>query len=104
MHVCMNELDSVQIGQSDEDSCSRCGMHTGANECCREELAFVKLQVNHLASTAHFELAAIPAIVAAQTTFFYPFVTTDTHLKIPVAHSPPVSDQDCYIRNCVFRI
>ena len=103
LHYCMDRLASTEIGSGDSHKCDYCGMEKDGM-CCRDDVKLLKLQTTHLTT---------PAVT---TDFFSPLVTllTPGYLITPflnftqvshtMAHSPPVSEQDTYLYNRVFRI
>lgn len=103
LHYCMDRLASTEIGHSDSDKCDYCGMKKDGN-CCRDDVKMVKLHTTHLASKTvvpDFTLSVPVTVVAAYGASPY-FSLTQTSRT--VAHSPPLSRQDTYLQNCVFRI
>jgi hypothetical protein len=103
LHYCMDRFDSANIGASSSDKCSKCGMHKDGG-CCKDEVMVVKLQSSHLASSQILVDFSLPAVQTINTEFLLaPFrnYTIATH---SIAHSPPLSEQDTYLTNCVFRI
>lgn len=103
LHYCMDRFDSAAIGSSSSEKCGKCGMHKDGG-CCKDEVMVVKLQTSHIASPAILADFS-PAVTQTINTEFLltPFrnytVTTNS-----IAHSPPLSEQDTYLTNRVFRI
>lgn len=103
LHYCMDRLASAQIGDKHSEKCDYCGMQKDGN-CCRDDVKIVKLQTTHLASQVmapDFSLS-VPVITVAD--YFVSSFFNFTQTNRTVAHSPPLSHQDTYIQNCVFRI
>src|SRR5688572_7812235 len=103
LHYCMDRFDSAAIGTNSSDKCGKCGMHKDG-DCCKDEVMVVKLQTSHIASAnilADFTLSAIQDI---QTEFLNTPFRNYTVITYSIAHSPPLSAQDTYLTNCVFRI
>jgi hypothetical protein len=101
----MDRVDAVALGHVTTDECSKCGMTVVDNDgCCKDEVKVLKMQVDQaiakMAGTG-FSPALIPQPV---TSFLYTPVYTDFLKAEPVAHGPPLSRQDTYLQNCVFRI
>ena len=103
LHYCMDRLTSAEIGNSKSDKCDYCGMHKDGH-CCRDDVKIVKLQTTHLASQITVPFFSLSFVSVATTEFivspFYNFTKTNH----AIAHSPPLSEQDTYLQNCVFRI
>lgn len=103
MHYCMDRLDAVEIGNSNNDKCSNCGMHKDGG-CCKDEVMMVKLETSHLASQINTPDFSIPLVQLIYTEFLFTPFSNYTQTKATIAHSPPLSKQHVYIKNCVFRI
>ncbi len=105
MHYCMNNFDSIKLGDKKSEVCVKCGMHTNkSNACCHDEVKIIKLQDDQQVATIHIKLAA-PIIIATQV---FPssdvaFLTNDDRLTLN-NHSPPLIEKDIYLFNSVFRI
>ncbi|MFL5810000.1 MAG: HYC_CC_PP family protein [Flavisolibacter sp.] len=102
-HYCMDRLDSSQLGSSKNDKCPKCGMHKDGH-CCRDEVKIVKLETSHFASEVSMPDFSIAPIEIIHTEFLFTPFRNYTENFITVDHGPPLSDQDSYIRNRVFRI
>ena len=103
LHYCMDRFDSAAIGTSSSDECGKCGMHKDGN-CCKDEVMVVKLQTTHLASPnilGDFSLATVQII---NTEFLVAPFRNYTIVTHSTTHSPPLSEQDTYLTNRVFRI
>ena len=104
IHYCMDEIDSVQLGAEDDDSCNRCGMETGDNNCCRDEVTIHKLETSHMATTAMQPDFQVPVTSLDHLPLINnPFRNFKPGTPV-IAHGPPLSAQDTYIDLCVFRI
>lgn len=105
-HYCMDRLQSVQLGDNHTDNCDDCGMPKRDNKgCCKDEIKVLKLQISH--TTPQVLTAGpsfIPSLPLVPVNFLVPPLFTSTEKASSVAHSPPLSLQDTYLRNCVFRI
>lgn len=105
VHYCMDRLNGLEWGESEAEECGKCGMPTTDSDgCCKDEVKVVKLKVDHTFAkyvTADFSIS-LPENITANHLFAPSFkeITTEE----PVAHGPPLSSQDTYLRNCVFRI
>jgi hypothetical protein len=104
-HYCMDSFDSLGLGASKSDYCGVCGMHKSkANECCKDELKIFKIEDDQQTSAFSFKLSAPDAFVAALPVWNETIVARSTHQLYLHTHSPPLSEQDTYLQNCVFRI
>ena len=101
----MDEFDSVEIGSSSDNECNRCGMDTGENKCCRDEVKVLKLHTSHVAShDIELQHSLAVTVVNVADYILNPFKNYKPS-KWKMAHSPPSSSgQDIQIENCVFRI
>lgn len=105
VHYCMNERVSVEVGYDGHDECGKCGMAIEkSNGCCGEEVKMVKLQIDHTTvnlPAADFALSLPPldhfSIMAVR-----PLV--DKRPEGPLAHGPPLYEEDIYLHNRVFRL
>ena len=104
-HYCMDVINAVEFGHADEDVCNTCGMPiTGNDGCCKDEVKLLKIQADQLVSqlvNADFSLQAIPV---AHTLFLFTPLYSKIEKTEPFAHGPPLSKQDTYLQNRVFRI
>jgi len=102
-HYCMEEFDSVKLGDKKSDTCGKCGMHTGKMGCCNDEVRIFKIQDDQQTAAIHYKFTGPEPIIE-------PFpARTETpvnsvHEIFVTDHSPPLSKQDTYLQNCVFRI
>ena len=105
IHYCMDRLDSVELGSNDEEkTCGKCGMHKDGNKCCRDDVKLVKLQTSHMAALAEVPPFALQPLEVPLPAFHAtPFFNFRSYAPA-VAHSPPLDEQDIYLRIRVFRI
>jgi hypothetical protein len=72
--------------------------------CCKDEVKVVKVQADQLIAKlvkTDFSLSLpVEDVTASLLTLSFNTAQTAT----PVAHGPPLSKQDTYLQNCVFRI
>lgn len=105
VHYCMNKVESVQLGDTSSDECSKCGMHIeGSKGCCKDDVKLVKMNVEHSFASvllADFSLHLPTESVA--TYYYVPFQNTIEE-SYPLAHGPPLNRQELYLYNCVFRL
>ena len=104
-HYCMNDLDSLQIGAAKTDICGKCGMHQEvANSCCNDEVKIFKIQDDQQASAINFKFSAPDIVITSLPFLAEVSLTSSTHEIFLNNHSPPLTKQDTYLQNCVFRI
>jgi len=103
-HFCMDRFDSFKLYKTATDRCDRCGMHTNDKGCCHDEITIIKLKDDHKTSSFSFELKNPEPIVTDLPEFIALEMNNDRSVD-HLNHSPPLlSEQDVYLRNCVFRI
>lgn len=103
VHYCMDRFNSAELGNTEKDKCNKCGMHK-ADGCCRDEVKVVKLQTDHLAAQVLSPDLSTPEIEEVQAHYLVLPFRNYTGTSYSVAHSPPLSEQDTYLQNCVFRL
>lgn len=104
-HYCMDSFDSVQLGAKKSDYCGVCGMHKSeGNECCKDEVKIFKIQDDQQTSAISFKFTSPDVVVADLPLWIETFVVKSTDELYLQTHSPPLSKQDTYLQNCVFRI
>ncbi|RYZ26676.1 MAG: hypothetical protein EOO10_14905 [Chitinophagaceae bacterium] len=105
VHYCMNKVDSVQLGDTSSDECNKCGMHIeSSGGCCKDDVKMVKMQVDQsFAKTTTPNFTLLTALPVFYESYVTPY--SDSHEEnYPLAHGPPLSKQDTYLQNCVFRL
>lgn len=104
-HYCMDTYDSFKLGDNRADTCGVCGMHTDdSNGCCNDEVKIFKIQDDQQASAIGFKFSTTDVVLPAFPTWEKLEFDNSTHLLFLTNHSPPLSKQDTYLQNCVFRI
>lgn len=104
-HYCMDTFDSVQLGSKKSDYCGVCGMHKAeGNECCKDEVKILKIQDDQQTSSLNYKFSAPDLIAVTFPVWIETFVVRATDHLYFHTHSPPLSKQDIYLQNCVFRI
>lgn len=104
LHYCMNRFDSFQLGTSNTEVCGKCGMHTeDANGCCHDEVKIIKVQDDQQSSSLNYQFTSSEALVNTPPFIAESIVDGDNEYVVN-NHSPPLSKQDTYLHNCVFRI
>lgn len=105
IHYCMDKINSVQLGDVSHDKCSKCGMHIAKSKgCCKDDVKVVKKNIDQaFAKTISPDFSY--TLVNALNNFNYLFAAKPELPFQPVFnHGPPLSKQDTYLQNCVFRI
>lgn len=105
VHYCMDRVRSLQLGDVAQHHCSKCGMPISkSGGCCKDEVKVVKLQVDQIQShLVNADFSPPQALTAAFESLHSPAIAAQMKTET-VAHSPPVSEQNIYLKNCVFRI
>ncbi len=104
-HYCMDSFDSLQLGAAEFEVCGKCGMHKeDANACCNDEVKIFKIQDDQQSPAVHFKFAASDAMITPLPDFNRVIYTKSAHQLFLTNHSPPLSREDTYLQNCVFRI
>ncbi len=106
MHYCMGKLSSVKLAVLPDATCA-CGKKAEKKmKCCRTEVKLVKVtdvQQKSVIADVSFPLP-IAAPVAELNLLQASFYNAQINVH-PQVHAPPLlSEQDTYLRNCVFRI
>ena len=105
LHYCMNRFDSLQLGAAKTEICGKCGMHTeDANSCCHDEVKIIKLQDDQQSASLNYQFVSPEALAENPPLFVTEPVIVGGEKFSVNNHSPPLSKQDTYLRNCVFRI
>ena len=105
VHYCMDKLDGIEWGEADSDQCGKCGMTiTDSDGCCKDELKVVKLKVDQTIAKLLKASFATPVVTSLPVNYLFTPPITDILSEEPVAHGPPLSKQDTYLQNRVFRI
>lgn len=101
----MNRFDSMQLGSAKSEFCGKCGMHTEeSNGCCHDAVQILKIDDVQQAASIAFEFKA-PDILPVQLNKYLEVIIADNLSAVySTDHSPPLSKQDTYLQNCVFRI
>ena len=104
-HYCMDSFDSAQFGANKSDYCGVCGMHKSeSNECCKDEVKIFKIQDDQQTSAISFKFTSPDVVVDEVLLWNETFLVGSPHQLYLNTHSPPLSKQDTYLQNCVFRI
>jgi hypothetical protein len=103
LHYCMDQYDSLDIGNTSDEKCHKCGMHKDGG-CCKDEVLMVKLVTTHMATPGLQVDYSMPVAEMSHTEFFFTPFHNFPPAIIATDHSPPLSEQFSYIDHCVFRI
>jgi hypothetical protein len=105
VHYCMDKVDAVELGHVATKECGKCGMYLENNDdCCKDEVKVVKMQVDQLVAKLVNADFFLPLIAFNTTEHLFTPIFNTIEKAEPVAHGPPLSEQDSYIKNRVFRI
>lgn len=105
LHYCMDRFDSMQLGANESQYCGKCGMHsTDSNGCCHDQVQIFKISDDHQVSVNSFKFSSPDVIAIKIPSWDVNLVATDQNSFYRDTHSPPLSKQDSYLQNCVFRI
>lgn len=105
VHYCMDKMNGVELGDSTHNECGKCGMTIKDNDgCCKDEVKVMKMQVDQLIAKLVKADFSLPLIATKTIDYLFSPLFFTIEKSEPVAHGPPLSEQDTYIRNRVFRI
>lgn len=77
---------------------------TNSNGCCNDEVKIFKIQDDQQVTTHDFKFDS-PVAIMAQFSPVNNELLIISYNKVSFNdHSPPLSKQDTYLQNCVFRI
>lgn len=105
LHYCMDKLVTWSLSDSTEgDKCENCGMKKEDN-CCKDEKKVVKNITDQKTSeTFILNLAVFIAVIPSFASYELDFYSSTTSGN-NTPHAPPIeSNQEIYLRNCVFLI
>jgi hypothetical protein len=105
LHYCMDRYDSFQLGAAKSDVCSKCGMHkSDANKCCNDEVKIFKIDNDQQVAGLNYKFTS-PESACEFRPFENSVILPGNNFSFFINdHSPPISKQDTYLLNCVFRI
>ena len=102
-HYCMDEFDSLKLGDQKSDICGKCGMDTDNMGCCNDEIKIFKIQDDQQSVAANFNFES-PLTIIHEIPTWNETAVNSTHQFFTDNHSPPLNKQETYLQNCVFRI
>lgn len=105
VHYCMDKVRSLQLGNITHKNCMKCGMPIKEGKgCCKDEVKVMKMQIDQSpVKWAQADFSLSPVAVLASSFLSVPLFG-NLKKTAPFAHGPPLSKQDTYLLNCVFRI
>ena len=87
VHYCMDKVSDLTLIPAKVDKCSKCGM--SGNECCRDEVKFVKLHDAHKQTTSGYLISQpVVAIFRELPEFINPPLQANAVAE-PCANAPP---------------
>lgn len=105
VHYCMNKVNNIELGHVTTEECGKCGMLVEDSEgCCKDEVKVVKIHADQLIAKLVNVNFSLPAHIPNTTEHLLIPLFYKNDKEEPVAHGPPLSEQDTYLHNCVFRI
>ena len=105
VHYCMNKVDSIELGDSNRDECGKCGMHIeDSGGCCTDDVKMVKLQIDQAFAKILSVDFSFHSPVPVAVDIYSASLQNSIQEDYPLAHGPPLSEQDTYLKNCVFRL
>lgn len=105
IHYCMNKVDSIELGDNHDEECGKCGMHIEKSRgCCKDDVKVVKMQMDQTTAKTFVADFSIPLPTAITGEFILAPYKNCISAGYPLAHGPPLSKQDTYLQNCVFRL
>jgi hypothetical protein len=104
-HYCMDTLSSFQLGTTDDHICAKCGMEIeGPGGCCSDEVKIYKVDDDQQVSAISFKFNSSEPVVLTPVIHGTAAISKTSKGFLFNNHSPPLSKQDTYLQNCVFRI
>lgn len=106
MHYCMGELASIDLHDSHNDSCGKCGMPV-KGDCCQDEAKLLKVDDSQLAAKAFAGLTqSITAVpVTLQPAWLQPAPVQPVLQAWAPLHAPPlIPSVPLFTSHCAFLI
>ena len=106
MHYCMNRYQSLSFYETKLSKCGSCGMEKhGSRGCCHDEVLAFKMHGDQQAAIAlHYDFSLPLLAMPPRAGYLQHTVAMVASSVRLFSHSPPLSRQDTYLRNNVFRI
>ncbi len=106
LHYCMGELASVDLHNTHNEGCGKCGMPV-KGDCCKDEAKFLKLDNTHQAAKT---FAGLTTTVIALPVSTQPLWLQAVHAA-PVLHAwaplhapPLITDKPLYLHHCILLV
>ena len=104
IHYCMGKISDVKVAAFPKKGCV-CGKDKIKMKCCGSEIKLVKLSETHKTSEISSVVKLVtPAFSQPLNLLNTPVLNSTIQFHKFYGDSPPLSDQDTYLHNCVFRI
>lgn len=106
LHYCMGELASVDLHDSHDEGCGKCGMPV-KGDCCKDEAKFLKLNDTHQAAKAFAGLTNTQtALPPAPQPVWLQAVRSVPVLNVwAPLHAPPlIPSAPLYVHHCIFLV
>ena len=106
VHYCMGELASIDLHESHDNSCSKCGMPV-KGDCCQDEAKWLKVDDSQMAAQAFAGLThSIIAIPVTLQPAWLQTAPVQPVLQAWVPHHapPPGTAVPLFTRHCTFLI
>ena len=105
LHYCMNRLSSAKLSIVKSEICSKCGMESNdRNKCCHSEVKVIKIQDVQKLSELNYNFISFKLYADRPFVIMNEALASTDDFSFVSDHSPPISKQDTYLVNCVFRI
>ncbi|WP_341837757.1 hypothetical protein WJU16_07790 [Chitinophaga pollutisoli] len=105
VHYCMGELASVDLHDTHDEGCNKCGMPV-KGDCCKDEAHFVKYDDSHQAAKAGTNLPApSPAVLMVLQPDWQAIAAVSPAFTVwaPI-NAPPPTGIPLYKQFCLFLI
>jgi CDGSH-type Zn-finger protein len=102
LHYCMGKISSVKVNVLAKNLCG-CGKKE-TKGCCKTEHKVVKISDNHNPSYTNYSFENTFSTVPVTYYFVANSYAVNAQTKQFVNHSPPLINEEIFLRNCVFRI
>ncbi|MGE7774325.1 HYC_CC_PP family protein [Chitinophaga sp. NPDC101104] len=105
VHYCMGELASVDLHDSHDEGCNKCGMEK-KGECCKDEARFVKYDDSHQGAKAGVSLPEpSPVILTLLQPAWQPsLAAAPVFAEWAPINAPPPNGVPLYKQFCLFLI
>ena len=105
VHWCMNKVDSVQWGDTTSDECGKCGMHIQrSGGCCKDDVKVMKVQIDQTFAKVLSPDFSLAPVLSTVDEYYLSSLQSGSQLQSPLAHGPPLPEDDLFLQNRVFRL